>query len=307
MTNKNQQKLDDYLQLIDRYHVEKEELKDPTSNKLAEYIKRANEMHDAEDSTEILTLDAGFIRESSMFGKEQVHKLSEYGLKFSPEEFVDNLLQFMEDAIPISNERSGRGTFPGMEETEDKDEDSRQEVQLSRMSISHSRATYINILSPFTKKETRNLAAKPIIDPANTVQKENEKTDEIVEDKNLKTEKEDTAYNTKRLYSIIKQRSPIKLSTLITDPYSFSKTIERLFYFSFLLKQERVMLRWNEDGDEEDILKSIVYRTDSEQSGSCEKMENDNEISSTHMPFSMSYEIWEELSGRYKENNPSKN
>ncbi|CCH59541.1 hypothetical protein TBLA_0B07230 [Henningerozyma blattae CBS 6284] len=115
---------------------------------------------------------------------------------------------------------------------------------------------------------------------------------------NVKQEKTTPEY-VQRSYKILKKKmgfESISLFKFIIDPESFSKSIENLFYTSFLIKENRLVLEEDEDGMPTIRIKEEILSNTQERAI---EIQNRNKAPQNHIIFQMDMPTWRKLIEKY--------
>lgn len=104
----------------------------------------------------------------------------------------------------------------------------------------------------------------------------------------------ETTENVISVFQILQEVSPISFYRLIVDPHSYARTVENLFYVSFLIHDNRIRL---EPQGEDDFM---IYLMDEQEEGKEAVHEEDGtSLAKRQAILSMSMKQWREFIQRY--------
>jgi len=91
----------------------------------------------------------------------------------------------------------------------------------------------------------------------------------------------------------VNDRNPISYFNFVLDPQSFTKSVENMFHFSFLVKEGKASFRLDDDGRGLPFVAPIKA---SKKSGSSKNPKEENDAEDRHQAIiSLAYDDWEDL------------
>lgn len=223
-----------YSALLQTLKTEHRQLVEPQNDRLLELIGQANELHKQVQRTVDASLDARFMAASADLGAEKLHSLPKSCSPFTVNDLsalVDRIIKGIATdpflAIGKAASRHWRGVY-GME-------------------------TSMGLLDQETAKRTRTVTRRdeqrtvgPAVHPT-VLSTESLKQGQQKETTDLVIE----VYE--QLTSLFETSDQFSLFQLICDPTSYARSVELLFYISFLVADNRLLIKETAD----DILVSL--------------------------------------------------
>lgn len=280
-----------YARLLQEARSYKNDLIRPESTRLQDMLSDANELMNRVHTTIDATLDSRFVAISADLGAEKVNKLAMGTVDFS----VSDFSQLMKAALVRS---MGAVKMMG-EEEEPTADDTSEEYDwkvIGEMVTRHWRGVVTSdyMLGPIAveRREKR---------PRTRVQRERKQIDPVVQpsvldvkDRNNPGGASETAEKVLQVYQLLEALGhPVPFYQFITHPTSYSKTVENLFYISFLANDNRIQLE--EGTSQDDLMIRII-----------EEEDNDEDIiKPKHQQiYSMTMALWRQMIKKYKLKRP---
>lgn len=246
---KNRRKLrEKYYDLIKKTNESGAQLSRPGAQDLQKNIEDGNKIFETVAHAREASLDALWLKQTSSYGLEQVNKIS-VGSEFKTEEFADALKQKF-----------------GARSTSTTDEENALTIDWNALGKYTCNMCLLRHVPPLTfmagplqieakEKERKKSQRKKVNEGVDSVQPEQVSSSE-------KSENETTKLVT-QVFKRIKKKDnkPSSYLDVVIEPDSFTKTIENMFYFAFLVKEGRVALQTEKNAqtvDKKRILTGIL-------------------------------------------------
>lgn len=297
-----------YSRLLHTIRAERTELLKPDDNKLEILLDDANQLLTRVHTTIDATLDSRFMALSAELEAERINKLSLASLDFS----VGDLCSLIKTALTRPTVDLGHLTLQSDE------------------AITGTQATLTHHWEPLqglTLKVWRgvttldSMAGALVALPSTGIEKPPPRTKAtrdrtsaqsetiqptIINEQNYTNLKDfgaETAENVIRVFQALQELAPIPFYQFIVDPISYSRTVENLFYTSFLVHDNRIRLQL-----ETTTRKSNMDHLNDEEWIIHLLNENDNHsagVALRHQAIlNMSIKRWKEMIKRYKLTKP---
>ncbi|KAL4641293.1 hypothetical protein GN956_G11477 [Arapaima gigas] len=225
-----------YRELINAVQQNREDILSPTNNKLTEVLEEANRLFVNVRQAREAALDAQFLVLATDLGKEKANQLHADGSSFDPSAYTEHLLSFM--------------GLNRLEEAEDSDEEGVSSGYLPQDSWRKlaKRAEICFRTAPSFHFMLGSFAAGPP-PPRQRVERQRKvptkETMRIMPTQLKKMEEsqqEATEKEVERIMGYLQSyhaddpKTPISYYEFVTDPTSFSRTVENIFHVSFLIR-----------------------------------------------------------------------
>ncbi|XP_069381058.1 non-structural maintenance of chromosomes element 4 homolog A-like [Paralichthys olivaceus] len=221
-----------YRDLINKMQENREDLQSPSNNQLTEALEQADKLFKVSHLREV-TLDAQLLMMATDLGKEKASQMSAVCTAFDPIAMVEHLLSFMglnglEDEqnwgmVDYSLPQNAWHTLAGRAECCFK----------TAPSFHYMRGSFHAKLPPPKQK---------ILQQTKASTKDSKKIMPTQLEKIEESHQETTEKAVERILGYLKSyyqdnaKTPIPYYEFVTDPDSFSQTVEKTFYTSFLIR-----------------------------------------------------------------------
>ncbi|XP_057596555.1 EP300-interacting inhibitor of differentiation 3 [Hippopotamus amphibius kiboko] len=236
-----------YRQLIYSVQQNRDDIVNTASDSLTEALEEANVLFDAVSRTREAALDAQFLVLASDLGKEKAKQLNSNMSFFNQVAFCDFLLVFV-----------------GLNWMEDDDRDALSDcddntalsfwgaVQKEATSWMLRADTFHFIFGSFTSEAS---ARKPRLEHRKKVHKMEENGDMPTKLRklDLSSNQEATEKEVERILGLLQTYfrkypdTPVSYFEFVIDPNSFSRTVENIFYVSFIIRDGFARIRLDQD------------------------------------------------------------
>lgn len=286
-----------YAKLLGEARSQKSELVKAESTRLVEMMNDANELLGMVHTTVDATLDSRFIAQAADLGAEKISKMASGALDFGVTDFCMLARSaLIRSAVPMPSATSAEEELMGDETTtcsEQYDWDVLGTLAMRRW----RGVTGIDmLLGPITvePKEKRPRAKttreRPTVGPAvePLLLKGKEANDLAT---GAATE---TTSNVITVYQTLVQVAPVPFYRFICNPHSFARTVENLFYVSFLANDNRVRLG-SDALDSAEMIIHVVGDEDDQGDGDSEEV-----VPPKHQAiYSMTMSRWRNIISKY--------
>lgn len=250
-----------YAKLLGEARSQKSELVKAESTRLVEMMNDANELLGMVHTTVDATLDSRFIAQAADLGAEKISKMASGALDFGVTDFCmlarSALLRSAGPAVPMPSVTSAEEELVGAETRTCREHYDWDVLGTLAMRRWRGVTGIDMLLGPITvePKEKRPRAKitreQPTVGPAvePLLLKGKEASDLAT---GAATE---TTSNVIIVYQTLVQVAPVSFYRFICNPHSFARTVENLFYVSFLANDNRVRL----GGDALDSAEMIIH------------------------------------------------
>lgn len=224
-----------YVNLLTALKSHRKELALPESEELAGLVCDADEKFEKVTRTVDATLDSKFLAASAEIGAEKVSKLALGASPFSVQEFFA-LIKDTVKTQPASNSNQATCSWtlenPGILASAWKGVCT-PDFMLGPISI------------PLKRKEESLRTKRPriVIEPSPVTRP---KQNDIAEPENIVPE---TTTYIRNVYSVLERSGCMPFYKFVIHPDSFSRTVENIFYTSFLLNDNKAFTYVDSDGD----------------------------------------------------------
>jgi len=267
---------------------------DPNSNLIETIMDKVEKTFNSVKKPREAVSDSCALHELAILGKERIKNLKCAFRSFNNNEFMDKLKDYMANQESTSTKQEP--TQPGDDSSEE------ETTQLNRSRNSKKSKKYVlkkeiienfgtNVMSYFHilpqpkclvgSLEKELLLSKKKIQR----QRKEKKSDEEVRTKikeldvnDNNKEANNTVSETERIYTILKKYfkknkgNPLCLYTFLVNPVSFSRTIENIFYISFLVKDGYAKIYL--DDDNMPVIEPVVLAQSADATQQAEKATN---------------------------------
>ncbi|KAJ7446183.1 Nse4 C-terminal-domain-containing protein [Mycena galericulata] len=216
-------------------------LNEYSAEQLTDQVKKADELFHKVKGPQEATLDSAFLLLASNMGAQKARAMKSGSGSFDIDDFVSKLVSFMGGAkhLDVDDESDG--------EDAEANAIPLQWDRIGRKALANSRRVpamgfMLGPLSIEQKKRTFTKRAKFEKDKA-----EERKPQELKEEDIARSENE-TTKNVATLETILTEEGPINLFEFVINPNDFAQSVENIFYLSFLIRDGKVALETQDDG-----------------------------------------------------------
>ncbi|KAF7361791.1 Non-structural maintenance of chromosomes element 4 [Mycena venus] len=216
-------------------------LNDYSAQQLTDQVKKADELFHKVKGPQEATLDSAFLLMASNMGAQKARAMKSGSGSFDVDDFVSKLVTFMGGAKQLNVDDSDS-------EGEDVNGVPLEWDRIGRKALAKSRRVpamgfMLGPLSIEQKKRKFTQRAKLEKDKADM-----RKPQEIKEEDIARAENE-TTKNVVTLETILaEEEGPINLFEFVINPNDFAQSVENIFYLSFLIRDGKVALETQDDG-----------------------------------------------------------
>ncbi|EPS93751.1 hypothetical protein FOMPIDRAFT_152928 [Fomitopsis schrenkii] len=217
--------------------------RDLTTEQLVEKVKQSDSLFDQVKGTAEATLDSNFLMTVTQMGQAQARAMKAGAGAFDVDDFVTRLVSFMSRnqgvAVPADLESDDEQDYVG---------EPLDYARIGRRVLAKSRRIPVMdfMLGPLSIEQKKRAVVKRA-----TLQKDErdkKKPQEITENDITRSENE-TTKNVATVERILThQEGAVNLFRLIVNPRDFGQSVENLFYLSFLIRDGKCALDF-EDGE----------------------------------------------------------
>ncbi|XP_007103874.1 EP300-interacting inhibitor of differentiation 3 [Physeter macrocephalus] len=236
-----------YRQLIYNVQQNRDDIVNTSSESLTEALEEANVLFDAVSRTREAALDAQFLVLASDLGKEKAKQLNSDMSLFNQVAFCDFLLIFVglnwmeddgRDALSDCDDNIARSFW--------------ETVQKEATSWMLQAETFHFIFGSFKSEPS---ARKPRLEPRKKVNRMEENGDMPTKLRklDLSSNQEATEKEVERILGLLQTYfrkypdTPVSYFEFVIDPNSFSRTVENIFYVSFIIRDGFARIRLDQD------------------------------------------------------------
>ncbi|XP_018593633.1 non-structural maintenance of chromosomes element 4 homolog A isoform X2 [Scleropages formosus] len=225
-----------YRELINSVQQNREDILSPTNNKLTEVLEEANRLFVNVRQTREAALDAQFLVLATDLGKEKANQLHADGSAFDPSAYAEHLLSFMglnrlEEAEDSDEEGASSGYLP---------QDAWRKLAKRAENCFRTTPSFHFMLGSFLaeppppRQRVERQRRAPVKEAKRIMPTQLKKMEESHQEA---TEKEvERILGYLQSYHTDDPTSPISYYEFVTDPTSFSRTVENIFHVSFLIR-----------------------------------------------------------------------
>nr|XP_019943550.1 PREDICTED: non-structural maintenance of chromosomes element 4 homolog A-like [Paralichthys olivaceus]XP_019943558.1 PREDICTED: non-structural maintenance of chromosomes element 4 homolog A-like [Paralichthys olivaceus] len=225
-----------YRDLINTVQQSREDMLNPSNNKLTEVLEEANKLFEDVRQAREAALDSQLLVMATDLGKEKASQMFAEGTAFDPTAFAENLLSFMglnrlEDGEDEQNGGTVEGYLP---------QDAWQRVARRAECCFRTAPSFHYMMGSFhaepppPKQKIMRQSKATTKDTTRIMPTQLKKID--------KSHEEATEEEVERILGYLKgyykddPTSPISFYEFVIDPNSFSRTVENIFHTSFLIR-----------------------------------------------------------------------
>ncbi|KAF8345941.1 Nse4 C-terminal-domain-containing protein [Amanita rubescens] len=218
-------------------------LNDNSAEVLAKHITHADELFLRVKGPQEAALDSALLLKASSMGAQKARAMKSGSGNFDIDEFVSKLITYM----------GGRRT---LEDQDPDDSDVEQDgdapldwerIGRKALAKSHRAPVPSFMLGPLSLEQKKRTTGKRSKLEKN---KEDEKKPQELKEEDITRSQNETTKNVLFLSSILENEDgPINLFKLIVNPKDFAQSVENMFYLSFLIRDAKVALEINENGE----------------------------------------------------------
>lgn len=286
-----------YARLMDEVRRNKNELVQPESTRLMEMIANANELLSHVHTTMDATLDSRFVAMTADLGAEKINKLAAGTLDFSIADFCALLKAALSQTAGPSRLLMESITNDMADADSINISDYHNWNVLGDLVMPHWKGiTAPHFFGPILASEppekrtrTRTVRDATIVEPL--VQPTIVGSDHAG---NLPAGATETTQKVIEVFRILSRVAPLPFYKFITDPGSFSRTVENLFYVSFLVNDNRVRLEL--DGETDDLILCLMEEKEDEP---------DVVVRKNQAIYPMTMALWRSNISKYKIKRPT--
>ncbi|KAF8622646.1 hypothetical protein AX15_006758 [Amanita polypyramis BW_CC] len=219
-------------------------INDHSAEELTRHITQADELFTKVKGPQEATLDSAFLLKATSMGAQKARAMKSGSGTFDVDEFVSKLITYM----------GGRRTLDDQDpDNSDVEQDGDAPVdweKIGRKALANShRAPVLSfMLGPLSIEQKKRAAGKRARLEKN---KEDEKKPQELKEEDITRSQNETTKNVVALEAILENEERINLFRLIVNPRDFAQSVENLFYLSFLIRDGKVALEINDDGEPE--------------------------------------------------------
>lgn len=238
-----------YARLLTAVKARKGDLIRPEDTQLTNLLQDANLLLGHVHTTVDATLDSRFMALSADLGAEKVSKLAAGSMDFTIGDLCALLKEVLRQARSLPLDRP----VDGADETMISEDLDRGWEAIGRVAMSHWRGVMTPdfMLGPISVPvQPRPARARA----TSTTGRERYNTTPAVQPSIINNDEQailvtgtgvEATTNVIRVYQCLQQVAPIPFYKFITNPTSYARTVENLFYVSFLVHDNRVKLWWS--------------------------------------------------------------
>lgn len=284
----------EYRQLISDTEQNRHEFVQPDSTGLHRALSKCDELFPKVRRTREAALDSQFLVLVSDLGREQVQHLQTGIVTFEPHTFAEKLITFL-------GGRHVGGETDGEEEgeTQHKRLDSLNWEKMGKIAINSLRRTPtvefmhgpVSMDAPV--KKVRNPNTHKTGDKPGAGEKVTPEQLVKVDNNNEEATTKEVQRVSEALYKVGAGEEAVSFFKFVTNPDSFSQTIENIFHLSFLINKGTAAIELDENG------LPLVYPTDPYSEQDFDEVINRKQVV---MPFTM--DDWKNIKEIYKIKKP---
>ncbi|KAJ6499179.1 Nse4 C-terminal-domain-containing protein [Mycena sanguinolenta] len=215
-------------------------LNEYSAQQLTDQVKKADELFNRVKGPQEATLDSAFLLMASNMGAQKARAMKSGSGSFDIDDFVSKLVAFMGGAKQLDDDSDG-------EEAEDH-RGPLEWDRIGRRALAKSRRVpamgfMLGPLSIEQKKRNITKRAKFEKDKADMRAPQEIKEEDIARAEN------ETTKNVATLEALlVEEEGPVNLFEFVINPNDFAQSVENIFYLSFLIRDGKVALETQEDG-----------------------------------------------------------
>ncbi|KAK2463185.1 hypothetical protein APHAL10511_004840 [Amanita phalloides] len=218
-------------------------LNDHSAEELAQHISRADALFTKVKGPQEAALDSSLLLKASSMGAQKARAMKSGSGDFDVDEFVSKLITYL----------GGRRTLEDQDpDNSDVEQDGDAPLDWERigrkaLANSHRAPALSFMFGPLSLEQKKRIIGKRAKLEKN---KEDEKKPQELNEEDISRSQNETTKNVLALESILeKEDGPINLFKLIVNPKDFAQSVENLFYLSFLIRDGKVALETNKNGE----------------------------------------------------------
>ncbi|KAJ6587042.1 Nse4 C-terminal-domain-containing protein [Mycena vulgaris] len=229
-----------YRSLAKAVEEQQGNLNEYSAQQLTDQVKKADELFNKVKGPQEATLDSAFLLMASNMGAQKARAMKSGSGSFDVDDFVSKLVTFMGGAkLNVDDESDGEDAEANGTRL---DWD-----RIGRKALAQSRRVpamgfMLGPLSIEQKKRTVTKRAKFEKDKA-----EERRPQELKEEDIARSENE-TTKNVATLEALLEEEGRTNLFKFVINPNDFAQSVENIFYLSFLIRDGKVALETDDDG-----------------------------------------------------------
>ncbi|KAF7376250.1 Non-structural maintenance of chromosomes element 4 [Mycena sanguinolenta] len=215
-------------------------LNEYSAQQLTDQVKKADELFNRVKGPQEATLDSAFLLMASNMGAQKARAMKSGSGSFDIDDFVSKLVTFMGGAKQLDDDSDG--------EDSEENHTSLEWDRIGRRALAKSRRVpamgfMLGPLSIEQKKRNITKRAKFEKDKADMRAPQEIKEEDIARAEN------ETTKNVATLEALlVEEEGPVNLFEFVINPNDFAQSVENIFYLSFLIRDGKVALETQEDG-----------------------------------------------------------
>ncbi|KAJ7703075.1 Nse4 C-terminal-domain-containing protein [Mycena rosella] len=230
-----------YRSLAKAVEEQQGNLNEYSAQDLTDQIHKADELFTKVRGPQEATLDSAFLLMASNMGAQKARAMKSGSGSFDVEEFLSKLVTFMGGAkLNVEDESDGEDVDSANGTRMDWD-------RIGRKALAKSRRVPAMgfMLGPLSiEHKTRTVGKRAKFEKNKA---EERKPQELKEEDIARSENE-TTKNVATLEALLEDEGRINLFKFVINPDDFAQSVENIFYLSFLIRDGKVALETDEDG-----------------------------------------------------------
>ncbi|WBW71876.1 Smc5-6 complex non-SMC delta-kleisin subunit Nse4 [Schizosaccharomyces osmophilus] len=264
-----------YRSLINQVHESRLELVDQENNALIETVASANDLFSSVEAPTEAALDALLLTKTVDLASMRTKQLHIGKPKFNIQLYIRHIKQFLSQNGSNSSSESNRNELAWS--------------RLGKIAWKHQRrpASVNLMVGPlsFRKKERQVPRREKLQRAPNT------STQPILLNQdNISAQENNTTKNVLQISRLLLKHQPVDLLKFITNPESYSQTVENLFYVSFLFKEGKAALT-------EDSQRGLLLECKTPPS---DEQVNSGEVRNVQLVMDMTLDLYEDIIQTFK-------
>ncbi|KAJ7783302.1 Nse4 C-terminal-domain-containing protein [Mycena metata] len=232
-----------YRTLAKNVEEHQSNLQDYSAQQLTDQVKKADELFNKVKGPQEATLDSAFLLMASNMGAQKARAMKSGSGSFDIDDFVSRLVTFMGGAkqLDVDDESDGEDVDVGGGPLE--------WDRIGRKALAKSRRVPAMgfMLGPLSiEQKKRNVTKRAKFEK----DKADERKPQEIKEEDIARSENETTKNVATLETLLgEEDGPINLFKFVINPNDFAQSVENIFYLSFLIRDGKVALETQDNGE----------------------------------------------------------